>query len=689
MSTIVDSFGQTFPHVQFRENNHHRSPSNVHQLSTNLNGAVATINNGKLKSLTPPQMYELDNTPVVNEDYNAQTNSPPNKVPAVTNGRSNTNGTNGVANAYAMDAFTRKKGLPWVLASQMFLIFILVFVIAFLLYKLYLFDEYNKEDSLNLQNINCLQPPTLELSTEMPENAPQKIFSGHFKKASVVSDNVICSEIGRNVLLRGGNAVDAAISVSFCIGALNYPSAGLGGGFLMTFFRRFDGKCLTIDALGITPSLSNNDTNPIKNGYKWVSVPGELHGLWTAYKRFGSGRITWNNLIMPTVHLLNEGFPVSQALEKLSKKYSDKFANETNKDIRNLFLNPSNGEYFRGGQIIRNPQLAETLKKLALTNDPINLFYGNNGAIAKQIVEEFTQNGALITRKDLHSYRSVIDEQPFLNSYSDQKLVFCGLYPDLENIISTNLEYWHQFIMAQNFSNTELGELNSEDQLKLLLHNITQNGFIENIIQKFGNNFSSPEMTVKEEISSESDEDHELGSSPINIVDSDGNTISVAHSINSPFGSLRRSPILGILWNNNLLNLNNSSINNRQISPTSPIIVYDRESRKIKLAIGASGGTSLQKFSSLSHVLFQVLSFNKTLREAVDMPKLFGNYNGISYESGFPKTLVENLNKKGFKLNKLNYSSSLSLNGILRESDGTLSAVNDYRLEANNYPFGY
>uniref|UniRef100_A0A915NE72 Uncharacterized protein n=1 Tax=Meloidogyne javanica TaxID=6303 RepID=A0A915NE72_MELJA len=395
MSTIVDSFGQTFPHVQFRENNHHRSPSNVQQLSTNLNGAVATINNGKLKSLTPPQMYELDNTPVVNEDYNgsAQINSPPNKVPAVTNGRSNTNGTNGVANAYAMDAFTRKKGLPWILASQMFLIFILVFVIAFLLYKLYLFDEYNKEDSLNLQNINCLQPPTLELSTEMPENAPQKIFSGHFKKAPVVSDNVICSEIGRNVLLRGGNAVDAAISVSFCIGALNYPSAGLGGGFLMTFFRRFDGKCLTIDALGITPSLSNNDTNPIENGYKWVSVPGELHGLWTAYKRFGSGRITWNNLIMPTVDLLNEGFPVSQALEKLSKKYSDKFANETNKDIRNLFLNPSNGEYFREGQIIRNPQLAETLKKLALTNDPINLFYGNNGAIAKQIVEEFAQNG--------------------------------------------------------------------------------------------------------------------------------------------------------------------------------------------------------------------------------------------------------------------------------------------------------
>ena len=67
MTTIVDSFGQTFPHVQFRENNHQRSQSNTQQYNTNLNG-VASINNGKLKSLTPPQMYELD-SPVVNEEY--------------------------------------------------------------------------------------------------------------------------------------------------------------------------------------------------------------------------------------------------------------------------------------------------------------------------------------------------------------------------------------------------------------------------------------------------------------------------------------------------------------------------------------------------------------------------------------------------------------------------------------------
>uniref|UniRef100_A0A1I8B9B3 Gamma-glutamyltransferase n=1 Tax=Meloidogyne hapla TaxID=6305 RepID=A0A1I8B9B3_MELHA len=515
---------------------------------------------------------------------------------------------------------------------------------------MYLFEEYNKEDKLNLQNNNCLPLPNLEINPQKIE-LKSKSLEGHFKKAAGVSDNVICFELGRNVLLRGGNAVDAAISVSFCIGALNFPSAGLGGGFLMTFFRRFDGKCITIDALETIPPLGNNDTiNPIE-GYKSVSIPGVLHGLWTAYKRFGSGKITWNNLIMPTVHLLNEGFPASQALEKLSKKYSDKFNNETNKEIRNLFLNPTNGHHFREGQIIRNPLLAETYKKLALTNDPINLFYGNNGAIAKQIVEEFNQNGGLITHKDLQSYRSVIDE-PYLNNFSDQKLVFCG--PK------------------------------------------TSSEFIENIIQKLENNSSEFGIPSKEEIQV----DKEIGSSHITIVDSDGNTISMTHSINSPFGSLRRSPFLGILWNNQLINLNNSTdinlnnnqigINNRLISSLSPISVYDRESRKIKLAIGASGGNELEAISSLSQVLTQIISFNKTLKEAIDMPRLFKNEFGIFYETGFPMKIIENLQNKGHKIKEMDYSSSLSLNGILREeTDNILSAVNDYRLEDNNYPAGY
>jgi hypothetical protein len=103
MSTIVDSFGQTFPNVQLCENSHQRSLSNAQNHNTNLNG-IATINNGKLKSLTPPQMYELD-TPVANEE-----NLPSIKLQTTkTSSTTVQPNTNGINNSYAMDAFTRKK----------------------------------------------------------------------------------------------------------------------------------------------------------------------------------------------------------------------------------------------------------------------------------------------------------------------------------------------------------------------------------------------------------------------------------------------------------------------------------------------------------------------------------------------------------------------------------------------------
>lgn len=58
-------------------------------------------------------------------------------------------------------------------------------------------------------------------------------------------------------------------------------------------------------------------------GYKSIAVPGELHGLWTAFKRHGSGRISWHDLILPTVNILNNGYPVSKLMEDSLKQIND------------------------------------------------------------------------------------------------------------------------------------------------------------------------------------------------------------------------------------------------------------------------------------------------------------------------------------------------------------------------------
>ena len=115
----------------------------------------------------------------------------------------------------------------------------------------------------------------------------------------------------RDTLLHGGNAVDAAIATLFCIGVMDTQSAGLGGGHFMTIYNATTKTCHVVDAREVAPLAAFEDMykdkwNNSKYGWEAIAVPGELHGLWTEYKRFG-GKIAWKNLIQPTIDILKDG----------------------------------------------------------------------------------------------------------------------------------------------------------------------------------------------------------------------------------------------------------------------------------------------------------------------------------------------------------------------------------------------
>jgi len=82
---------------------------------------------------------------------------------------------------------------------------------------------------------------------------------GRFKKAAVTCDHGICSEIGRNILIAGGNAIDSAIASLICLGVTNPQSSGLGGGFIMTFYDRTKQKCFVLDARETAPKASHKE----------------------------------------------------------------------------------------------------------------------------------------------------------------------------------------------------------------------------------------------------------------------------------------------------------------------------------------------------------------------------------------------------------------------------------------------
>ncbi|GMT12025.1 hypothetical protein PFISCL1PPCAC_3322, partial [Pristionchus fissidentatus] len=110
----------------------------------------------------------------------------------------------------------------------------------------------------------------------------------------------------RSMIDAGGNGVEAAIAAMFCLGATNPQSSGLGGGFLMTLYNSSTGRCVAIDAREAAPGLATetmfvNNSDAGMHGHLAVAVPSELAGYWEIFRRFGSGRLSWSQLVQPTI----------------------------------------------------------------------------------------------------------------------------------------------------------------------------------------------------------------------------------------------------------------------------------------------------------------------------------------------------------------------------------------------------
>uniref|UniRef100_A0A914Q6Q9 Uncharacterized protein n=1 Tax=Panagrolaimus davidi TaxID=227884 RepID=A0A914Q6Q9_9BILA len=155
---------------------------------------------------------------------------------------------------------TRKKSFPWIFAvAALFVILILLILLAFIFLKNSSFfapaSLFSSTTPTNHQN-KSIQDLT---KADWPPPAMNSMLAT-FSKAAIVSDNTLCSEISRTILLKGGNAIDAGIAASICIGGINGHSSGIGGGFIATIYDKRIQKCITIDASETAPLATNENT---------------------------------------------------------------------------------------------------------------------------------------------------------------------------------------------------------------------------------------------------------------------------------------------------------------------------------------------------------------------------------------------------------------------------------------------
>ncbi|MBA3356058.1 MAG: gamma-glutamyltransferase, partial [Pyrinomonadaceae bacterium] len=238
------------------------------------------------------------------------------------------------------------------------------------------------------------------------------------RRGLVASTSQIASQVGVDVMKRGGNAVDAAIAVAFAL-AVTYPAAGNlgGGGFMMIRMR--NGKTVAIDYREMAPAAAqrnvylDKDGNLLKGegsstvGYRASGVPGTVAGMELALKRYGSGKLNWSQLLEPARRLAAEGFPMGHILAR-SLRGNDYLSSYP--ETRRIFLR--NGNFYSDGEVFRQPELAATFARLQRSGP--KEFY--QGQTARLIVEDMKRHNGLITMADMRAYVAK-ERDPLRGSY--------------------------------------------------------------------------------------------------------------------------------------------------------------------------------------------------------------------------------------------------------------------------------
>jgi gamma-glutamyltranspeptidase/glutathione hydrolase len=222
------------------------------------------------------------------------------------------------------------------------------------------------------------------------------------RQGMVVSQSDIASGVGWKVMREGGNAIDGAVATALAL-AVTHPTAGNigGGGFIV--YRGGDGTTTTFDFREMAPAGANPtmwmkdgkyDFDIHHNSHRSVGVPGTVAGLYLAHQKLGSK--PWKDLVLPAVALARDGFEVSEGLAASLERMIPEFK----KYPASLAQFSKNGVAYKAGEILKQPDLARSLQRIA-DKGPAGFYEGET---AELIEKEMKANGGLITRDDLKKY---------------------------------------------------------------------------------------------------------------------------------------------------------------------------------------------------------------------------------------------------------------------------------------------
>jgi gamma-glutamyltranspeptidase/glutathione hydrolase len=533
------------------------------------------------------------------------------------------------------------------------------------------------------------------LAARQPERA---------RHAMVVAGDPLAVDAGVKVLQKGGNAIDAAVAVGFAL-AVTYPYAGNlgGGGFMLIRFA--DGRSTFIDFRERAPQAASRDMyldaqgNPTRDsleGWRSSGVPGTVRGMEFAQKKYG--RAKWNDLLAPSVELASNGFPVSDAFAQMLRDSKDLARDPESKRI---FL--KNGAYYDKGDVLRQPELAATLRRIASRGSQD--FY--NGETAGLLAGAMAEHGGGVTIDDLRNYTAV-ERAPLLGSYRGYQVITApppssggiGLLQMMGMLEGSGYEKSGAGSAAsihyvaetmRRFYADRSKYMGDPDFYKVPVSGLLSPAYLRERRASIDPDHATPSSQILpgHPVGAESTE-----TTHYNIVDADGNAVAVTYTLNGGFGNGITVPGAGFLLNNemddfsakpgaaNVYGLVQGASNaiqpgKRPLSAMTPTILA--RDGKFFMAVGAPGGSRI--ITAVLQVILNVIDFGMNPQEAVDAPRFHHQWqpDRLTLERGFSPDTIALLKARGHQIDQSSGSVSSVVEAIVSEQGWLLGASDGRR----------
>ena len=527
----------------------------------------------------------------------------------------------------------------------------------------------------------------------------------------VVAANPLAAEAGREMLRRGGGAIDAAIATQLVLNLVEPQSSGIGGGAFLLYWSARDGHVESYDGRETAPAAARPDRflgpegAPLAFmdamiGGRSVGVPGTLKMLALAHRRHG--RLPWAQLFEPAIHLAAEGFAISPRLHNMlsEEKNLGRF-----EPARSYFYEADGGAKPVGARL-GNPAFAATLRAIAERGP--DAFY--SGSIAEDIVAAVTHapvSPGDMSLADLGTYQAK-ERPPVCGRYRRYRI--CGMGPpssggstvleilgelerfDLQRLRPMSAQSLHLYVEAARLAYADRDRyLADSDFVPVPLSGLLDRRYLasrSHLIDPWrdhGPAAPGAPPTSHASLWGDGDSLDLPSTSHLSIVDAGGNAVAMTTTIEHEFGA--RVMVDGFLLNNELTDFsfrpqidgrpvaNRVEPGKRPRSSMAPTLVFGPDG-KLLLVIGSPGGPEIINYVALT--LIAILDWGYDVQAAVDLVHVSNRNGNTDIETGpAGDELAAELQARGHAVVRMALESGL--HGMMRTPRGLAGGADPRR----------